>query len=239
MENRRWQRLPRQMKVFQVNAKTELLCQAKDKKFLGDENLSGRPFPGKWRRVELLLENGTGTPFDFYGFGSKALVCSEQVRLWCGPFEDEGEFLPVKIKGLKGRYYLYNVTHCASHLNPRKTLWATDKRTGLRTIKSPAFHAERLGEDCVFKIPEDGATAIYALERDDFPEHESLKTLVERHGLTGLKFKLVWTDKKPMKGSVLGIDYSRSVAHALAHGAQATSGISRRDLSCAESRGSA
>ncbi len=80
----------------------------------------------------------------------------------------------------------------------KKTKWATDKRTGLRTIKSPAFHAERLGEDCVFKIPEDGATAIYALERDDF-DHERLKKLVKRHGLTGLEFKLVWSDKKPKR----------------------------------------
>lgn len=185
------------MKVHQLHTKTNLVCQPKDEKLLADENFSGRPFPGKWKRVELLFENRTGTKADFYGFGSKALVCGEQVRLWCGPFEDEGEFLPVKIKGLKGRYYLYNVTHCASHLNPRKTTWATDKRTGLRTFKSPAFHAERLGEDCVFKIPEDGATAIYALERDDVPGHESLKTLLKRHGLTGLEFKLVWSDKKP------------------------------------------
>jgi hypothetical protein len=178
------------MKVYRICVITQLVCQPKDEKHLADANFSGCPFPGKWKRVELLIENGKETKADFYGFGSRALVCSEQVRLWCGPFEDEGEFLPVKIKGLNGRYYLYNVTHCASHLNPRKTTWATDKRTGLRTIKSPAFHAERLDEDCVFKIPEDGATAIYALERDDFPEHESLK----RHGLTGLEFKLVWSD---------------------------------------------
>ncbi len=186
------------MNVYKIFALANLVSQPKDEKVLADENFSGCPFPGKWKRVELLFENGTGTKADFYGFGSKALVCSEQVRLWCGPFEDEGEFLPVKIKGVKGRYYLYNVTHCASHLNPKKTKWATDKRTGLRTIKSPAFHAERLGEDCVFKIPEDGATAIYALERDDF-DHESLKKLVKRHGLTGLEFKLVWSDKKPKR----------------------------------------
>ncbi len=188
------------MKICRIRPKTTLVCQPKDAKLLADENFSGCPYPGKWKRIELLFENGTETKADFFGFGSKVLVCSEQVRLWCGPFEDEGEFLPVKIKGLKGEYYLYNVTHCASHLNPRKTKWATDKRTGLRTIESPAFHAERLGEDCVFKIPEDGATAIYALERDDF-DHESLKKLVKRHGLTGLEFKLVWSDNKSRRRS--------------------------------------
>ena len=186
------------MKVHRIHTETKLCCQSKDEEFLDDANFSGCPFPGKWKRIELLFENGTQTKADFYGFGSKALVCSEQVRLWCGPFEDEGEFLPVKIKGLKGRYYLYNVTHCASHLNPKKTIWESSKAgTESRSIKSPVFHAERLGEDCVFKIPEDGATAIYALERDDFPEHEGLKTLVKRHGLTGLAFKLVWSDEKP------------------------------------------
>lgn len=134
---------------------------------------------------------------DFYALGPKAWICSEKASMWCSPFWDEGEFLPVKIKGLKGKYYLYNVTHCASHLNPKKTIWQKSKAgTESRSIKSPAFHAERLGEDCVFKIPEDGATAIFALERDDIPGHESLKSLVKRHGLTGLEFKLVWTDKK-------------------------------------------
>ena len=185
------------MKVYQIRPKARLICQPKDEKFLPDENFSGCPFSGNWKRVELTFGNRSVVKSDFYGFGSKALVCSEQVRLWCGPFEDEGEFLPVKIKSLKGKYCLYNVTHCASHLNPKKTKWVTDARTGVKSIKAPAFHADRLGEDCVFKIPEDGATAIYALERDDYPEHENLKTLVKRHRLTGLEFKLVWSDQKP------------------------------------------
>ena len=42
-----------------------------------------------------------------------------------------------------------------------------------------------------------------------------------------------------VNGSVLGISYSLFVMHPLAHGAGVTSGISRSDLSCAESRGSA
>lgn len=184
------------MRVYQFRALREVVCHTKVAQLLGSENFSGCPFSGKWGRVELLFAGGDQAQADFYGFGSKALVCSERVRLECGPMEDEGEFLPVKIKGLRGRYYLYNVTHCASHLDPKKTTWVTDKLTGLRTIKAPAFHAERLGEDCVFKIPEDGATVIYTLERDDVPGHEGLKSLAKNHKLTGLKFKLVWTDAK-------------------------------------------
>lgn len=184
------------MRVYQIHASTNLRCHHKDKKFFDDAHFSGCHFPGNWKSVELMFANGAGVKADFLAFGSKTLICSKQIRLWCGPLEDEGEFLPVKIKGLKGRYFLYNVTHCASHLDAKKTTWVKDKLTGLRTIKSPAFHAERLGEDCVFKIPEDSATAIYTLERDDVPGHEGLKTLVKRHGLTGLEFKLVWSDKK-------------------------------------------
>lgn len=185
------------MKVFQLHPRTSIFCCPESLRQLADGYFSGCPFPKEWKRVELLLEEKAQGEYDFYGFGSKAFVCSKKASMWCSPLWDEGEFLPVRIKGSKGEYFLYNVTHCASHLNPKKTTWATDKRTGLRTIKSPAFHADRLGEDCVFKIPEDGATTIYALERDDVPGHESLKTLVKRHGLTGLEFKLVWSDKKP------------------------------------------
>ena len=185
------------MKVFQLHSWASVFCLPESLRQLDESYFSGCPFPKDWKRVELLLNDKGQDAFDFYGFGAKALVCSKKASMWCSPLWDEGEFLPVRIRGLKGEYFLYNVTHCASHLNPKKTTWATDKLTGLRTIKSPAFHAERLDEDCVFKIPEDGATAIYALEHEDFEGHESLKTLVKRHGLTGLEFKLVWTDKKP------------------------------------------
>jgi hypothetical protein len=188
------------MKVYQLRVVTKLICSAKDQKFLDAKNFSGCPFPEKWKHVDLLLANGTGPQADFYGFGTKAFVCSERVRLEGGPLEDEGEFLPVKIKGLEGRFYIYNVTHCCSHLNPKKTVWKPGKtEIKSRSINSPAFHAERLGEDCVFKIPEDDATAIYCLERNDIPGFEGLKTLVKRCGLTGLEFELVWTDEKPKR----------------------------------------
>jgi hypothetical protein len=188
----------RALKAFQIRPTIKLSCLDRDEQFFNHELFSGIPIGDDWKKVEL-LNPGTkpSRPLDFYGFGEKALVCSEKVRLWCGPFEDEGEFLAVKIKGLRGKYYMYNVTHVTSHLDPKKTIWhKTVPRGQPGCIKSPAFHADRLGEDCVFKIPEDGATAIYCLERNDLPEHEGLKALVEEHGLTGLKFKPVWSSDK-------------------------------------------
>lgn len=183
------------MKVYQICAPEKLVARSEDKPLLEDANFSGRPFPHDWRSVELLYENGKEPKAEFFGLGSKAIVCSERVRLCCAALEDEGEFLPVKVRGLRGKYYIYNVTHCCSHLNPKKTVWERDAKTGVRSIKSPVFDADRLGEDCIFKIPEDSATAIFCLERDDVPGFESLRTLVKRHGLTGLRFKLVWSDK--------------------------------------------
>lgn len=183
------------MIVYQVNCNQGLLYQPKNLDRVRDEIFCGRPFPETWKQIELLPRGDAATEDDFFGLGLKALVCSEKAVTYCGQLWDEGEFLPVKIKGIKGKYYLYNITHCCSHLNPRKTRWQKDTRTGEQLIKSPAFYAERLGEDCVFKIPEDGATAIYTLERDDVPGHEGLKTLAKRYGLTGLKLKLVWSDE--------------------------------------------
>lgn len=182
-----------QMKVYRVTFQHALLPSEEDLSVFAGDNFSGIPFPSEWKRIELLPANKSIQTMDFYAVGEKAFVCSAKVHLYSGALWDEGEFLPVKISGLKGKYYLYNVTNCRSHLDSRKTVWQKDARTGHMAIKSPAFHADRLGEDCVFKIPEDGANAIYTLERNDVPGHEGLKTFVRRYKLTGLKLKLVWS----------------------------------------------
>lgn len=183
------------MKVYRISFSANVVAHSRDRHLLEETRFSGTPFPNKWKRVELEFKGKARPMADFYSFGCTAFVCSDRVALYSGALWDEGEFLPVRITGRKAEYHLYNVTNCRSHLNPRNTIWETDKTTGARIIKSPAFHADRLGEDCIFKIPEDGATAIYCLERNDVPGFESLRTLVKRHGLTGLEFKLVWSDK--------------------------------------------
>lgn len=184
------------MRVYQLRFVAAVVGSARDRD-LDEANFAGRPFPRKWTRRQLILAGRSSSKLDFYRLGADALACSERVRLECGQLEDEGEFLPVRINGLTGRFYLYNITHCPSHLDPGKTIWNPDIPKGQPgCIRSPAFHADRFGEDCVFKIPEDGASAIYCLERRDVPGHEGLKTLVKRHRLTGLRFKLVWSDGK-------------------------------------------
>lgn len=184
-----------QMKVYRVTFQQALLPRQEDLSVFEGDTFSGIPFPSEWKRIELLPANKSIQTMDFYAVGEKAFVCSAQVHLYSGALWDEGEFLPVKISGLRGKYYLYNITNCRSHLDPRKTVWQKNGQTGHKAIKLPAFHANRLGEDCVFKIPEDGATTIYTLERDDVPGHEGLKTFARRHQLTGLRFKLVWSNE--------------------------------------------
>lgn len=65
-----------------------------------------------------------------------------------------------------------------------------------RMMERPAFIASRFGEESVFKIPEDRASLVYCVEVTGDADDGEFKAVVERAGLTGIKFELVWTDEK-------------------------------------------
>ncbi len=187
------------MKVHRVHPQARVVCHPNDANILRDDYFAGCPYPHEWKAVELELEQPTIRRMDFYGFGERAFACSEMAQMHCSPLWEEGEFFPVTIKGIKGKYFLFNCTNCRSFLNPAKTVWeAANSSSPLKKIKTYAFHRDRLDDGCVFKIPEDGAVGIFALDHRTYEEgHEALMTLVKRYRLTGLEFKLVWSDKKP------------------------------------------
>ncbi|MBN9689582.1 MAG: hypothetical protein J0M24_05035 [Verrucomicrobia bacterium] len=60
----------------------------------------------------------------------------------------------------------------------------------------PAFFGSRFGEESIFKIPEDRATALYCVERTGDADDGEFKAVVNASGLTGIEFDLVWTDEK-------------------------------------------
>ncbi len=198
------------MKVYRINplpaplaggyANYSVLTEKnKDHRFLGAslEEFSGRPFSKPWKKVELFFDKVNMPIGDFSFFRLSAFVCNKRARLLVGePLEMSGELLPVSVEGQTGAFYICNVTNCLPALDPDRSTW---KRAGvagrLRVLVRPSFIPERLGEDSLFKIAEDGATYVYCVERTGDPEDGEFKAIVEHHKLTGLGFDLVWTGK--------------------------------------------
>jgi hypothetical protein len=164
------------------------------RQFLAGERFRGQPFPDKWKKVELNFGPHTPWPADFYFYGPGALVCSEKAMDTLAPLEDEGEFLPVRLNGIRGNYFLYNSTNCRSYLNEKRTTWKQrDSTRGHASILKHAFWAERISDDCLFKILDEGAIELYCVERSGDPYDDEFKALVEADGLSGLAFKRVWS----------------------------------------------
>ena len=99
----------------------------------------------------------------------------------------------------KGAYQLHHISaRTAGLLDGQKNDLA--KIAGERCLLVPAFRGDRIGPKLkLFKIPEDHGLRIYWVERTGKP-NEEFKALVEQHGLTGLRFNLVWTDGKGPAG---------------------------------------
>lgn len=170
-----------------------LECAPSAKLRLTGERFRGQPFPDTWRRIELHFGDHPAWRADFYGYGPGALVCSEPAKDALAPLEDEGEFLPVRLRGIPGRYFLFNSTNCRSYLNPKLTEWRAGGAQVRWRIAKHSFWASRIGDDCHFKVPEGGAVEHYCIERTGDPCDDEFRAIVLAEGLTGLRFRKVWS----------------------------------------------
>src|SRR5258706_15798 len=90
-----------------------LVCSDRQMDWLGTDNFSGRPFPKKWRPLEVRISLPRLPRPDFFNFGVDVFVCNARaVELAGDAMEMAGELLPVTIKGEAGRFYIFNVTNC-------------------------------------------------------------------------------------------------------------------------------
>jgi hypothetical protein len=190
------------LRVYQLGfpAALRLISESTGKN--GAEELlrfDGRPMEKRWKPPVLAFANGKPQKSDFFPVGEGAFVCSNRAQMECAPLEDEGQFIPVKIRGLRGKFFLYNSTNCLNCLDPKKTKWKKRGQRGVReSIVRPVFRPERFGEVCLFKLTEDGGATLYCLERSgDFGDGE-LKALVKQHRLKGLKFTRVFEVRKKL-----------------------------------------
>jgi hypothetical protein len=164
-------------------------------RFIGD-GLKGVPFD-RWKRQPFYINKPMLPKPNFFNIGPTAFVCDEKAReIAAEPLEMSGEFLPIKVEGEKGKFWIYNCTNCINVVNAKASkYWKFGPGPNDRQIDIPAFFASRFGEETIFKIPEDRATLVYCVEFTGDPEEGEFKAVVEHHKLTGLEFKLVWSDK--------------------------------------------
>ena len=173
-----------------------LRVNERDRRLFGGDDFSGRPYPRKWTPVELYVAQPNRPRPDFFHFGFSAFVCNQRaMEMAQGVLEEAGELLPVTIEREPGNYFIYNVTNCLNVLDHARSKWQPYGPDGkFKRLLEPVFIAERFGDESVFKFPEDPITS-YCFERGGDGDEEGFKALVERDGLTGLEFKLVWSDE--------------------------------------------
>lgn len=162
------------------------------------EIFKGIPVGGNWKAPTFYIEKPLIPKPNFFSIYVGAIACDEKARdLAAEPLEMSGEFLPIKVEGEKGKFWIYNCTNCINVVDAKKSKW---RKFGPgpddRMLERPAFIASRFGEETLFKIPEDRATMLYCVEFTGDPDDGEFKAVVEHHQLTGLEFKLVWSDER-------------------------------------------
>ena len=104
--------------------------------------------------------------------------------------EMSGELLPLPHKN--ETFHVLNVTDCVNMLDEKRTRWRYGK--GRLPIDEYQFHADRITEAPLFKIPETSNYETLTATGLNDPEEE-FKGRYERLGLTGLLFEELWTDE--------------------------------------------
>ncbi len=104
------------------------------------------------------------------------------------------ELLPLKrYKG--GIYYLLNVLNCLDCLDEQRTKWRVGKKNKARfAIDEYQFVPDRLTDSTLFRIPKN--VALFTVAGHPRAKVE-FKAIVEREGLSGLKFEEVWSEGGP------------------------------------------
>ncbi|MPM91300.1 hypothetical protein SDC9_138428 [bioreactor metagenome] len=160
------------------------------------EGFNGVPFGRKWRIPDFYIEKPLVPKPNFFRV-CLAMACDEEARELSGEaLEMSGEFLPIRVKGEEGLFWIYNITNTINAVDHEKSVWQKlGPGPNDRFLKEPAFIPTRLGEETIFKIREDRGARMYCVEFTGDPDDGEFKAVVEYHGLTGLEFELVWTDQ--------------------------------------------
>ncbi len=151
------------------------------------------PKTEEWVAPAVYTFNPKRTNGNFPALCATATLVVDEVALkqLADLLEMSGELLPLPHNG--SIYHVLNVTDCVNALDERKTQWRYEQNSG--PIETYHFHARRLPETPLFKIPETYRTEILTIEGQKDPDDE-FKGRVERLGLKGLVFEELWSDEQ-------------------------------------------
>lgn len=158
----------------------------------GLELLNCKPMLPGWIPQPLFLSEPERKVGNFAKSWGGGLVVDSYGRQVLGPvFEESCELLPM-LPFRSETFRVMNVLLCADCLDEASTKWRTTRESGVRCgIDKYEFSKESLPNSSLFKIPQSPeimvVTGLFEPELD-------FKSIVERNGLTGLKFVELWSD---------------------------------------------
>ena len=146
---------------------------------------------GGWQAPSVYVQNPKLEPGDFCNFAPGALVARPSgLEVVQDLFERAGELVPLALG--QERLTLLNVVECVNCLDEgASTLrYGYPGRTPIG-VEQYEFHVDRLSESTLFKIPQTSRAEVLTVEglKD---AHDEFKPVVERAGLRGLEFDLLW-----------------------------------------------
>lgn len=131
---------------------------------------------------------------NFFGFGDASgtfIVDAKASEKLADLLEMSGELLPFSYKG--DVFHVVNVTEVIDVLDEDRMQWVYRKGSG--PVKGYAFHANRLTETPLFKIPQENSTDVFTVEGLKDADDE-FKNRVEQSNLSGLIFEKVWSSEE-------------------------------------------
>lgn len=158
----------------------------------GLELLNCKPMLPAWIPLPLFSSEPERKVGNFAkSWGGGLVVDSYGRQVLCPVFEKSCELLPM-LPFRRETFCVMNVLLCVDCLDEASTKWRKTREGGPRCgIDKYEFSKERLPNSSLFKIPQSPeimvVTGLFEPELD-------FKSVVERNGLTGLKFVELWSD---------------------------------------------
>lgn len=159
------------------------------------------PMAPDWIAPSLYVRDPSRTQKGaFFNFGSGRLACFKDVYdSYLGELiERSGEILGAKLEATGEVCHIFNCTACYNCLDRANTkMRMTPDGDMAIQVEKYSFHADRIGDCNLFKIPETRRVELYTLVGRDEPE-DDFYSLYQSLGFTGLKFEEVWSDEPPL-----------------------------------------
>ncbi len=145
-----------------------------------------------WNPIDMYVFNSKKKKGNFYSLGGiGALAFDEKVLdIMQTIFEMAGEILPVNVG--KEVLYILNVLECVNALDDSNTKFSIYPDGTRGRILSYSFHADRISESCLYKIPETSKVDVLTYSGIKDPEDEFYSLYFE-HKLKGLIFEEIYS----------------------------------------------